>query len=236
MNTNQVAENDTQELAGIARARAAFYAFLGLHFTTLPDLQFVERLRNGEFRSVLANLQNDALVGEDIHAGAALMSAYLDRMRTIAPDHLVKDLGVDRTRLYRGVAQGYGPPPPNEMVWSKDANDFSVLQIISIAYREMGLEPSPEVKERLDYISVEMDFMRELALREADAWEAGDREIAKTLVTTEQSFLNKHLGSWVPDFIERALEFAQTDFYKGHLYMLRGFIQDEKQELAVEAG
>jgi putative dimethyl sulfoxide reductase chaperone len=232
MKKNQDARSDLQELAGVARARAAFYAFLNLHFTTLPDEKFVRRLRNGEFNNVLETLQNDASGGEDILNGAALMSAYLEKMQAANNAQLVQDLGVDRTRLYRGVAKGYGPPPPYEMVWMREAQDFSILQVVAGAYRQVGLEPSPEVKERLDYISVEMDFIRELALREAAAWERGDATTARSLLATQEAFMRQHLGSWAPDFIEKGLEHAKTDFYRGHLYMLRGFINNDRQDLA----
>jgi TorA maturation chaperone TorD len=232
MKKDQDAHSDPQELAGIARARAAFYTFLNLHFTTLPDEKFVKRLRDGEFSSVLETLQNDVSGGEDILNGAALMSAYLKKMQAADHTQLVQDLGIDRTRLYRGVAKGYGPPPPYEMVWIRGAQDYGILQIVASAYRQVGLEPSPEVKERLDYISVEMDFIRELALREAVAWESGDETTAVSLLATQETFMHQHLGNWAPDFIEKALEHAKTDFYRGHLYMLRGFINNERQDLA----
>jgi TorA maturation chaperone TorD len=233
MKKEQDARSDLQELAYIARARAAFYAFLNLHFTTLPDEKFVKRLRDGEFNSVLETLKNDTSGGEDIFSGAALMSAYLEKMQAADTAQLVQDLGVDRTRLYRGVAKGYGPPPPYEMVWTREAQDFSILQVIAGAYRQVGLEPSPEVRERLDYISVELDFIRELALREAAAWECGDETTAGSLLATQEAFMRQHLGSWAPGFIEKALEHVKTDFYKGHLCMLRGFINNDRLVLAV---
>jgi TorA maturation chaperone TorD len=232
MKKNQDARSDLQELAGIARARAAFYAFLNLHFTTLPDEKFVRRLRNGELNNVLETLQHDVSDKEDISNGAALMSAYLEKMQVADHTQVVQDLGVDRTRLYRGVAKGYGPPPPYEMVWTREAQDYGILQVVASAYRQVGLEPSPEVKERLDYISVEIDFIRELALREAAAWESGDETTAGSLLATQEAFMRLHLGNWAPDFIEKALDYAKTDFYRGHLYMLRGFISNDRQDLA----
>ncbi len=224
-----------EELAGLARARAAFNSFLNVHFTTLPDAAFVKRMRKGELASVLEALVKDGTVEPDIAAGASMMSAYLEKTRDENLDKMVETLGVDRTRLYRGVAVGYGPPPPNEMEWKKKEKKekgVGVLVAISGFYREMGLEPSPNVKERLDYISVEMDFMHELALREADAWESGSTENAKKMLKSQQTFLSDHLGQWVPAFITKAQEYVETDFYKGHMLMLRGFIKAQTEELA----
>ena len=223
------------ELAEAARARAAFCDFINLHFLTLVDQPFVTRLRNGELSSVLIALEQDETNDADMAAGAGLMLDYLEKTREMDLVQLVQELGVERTRLYRGVAKGYGPPPPYEMVWSEAVGDSGVLQTISGIYRKEGLEPSSAVKERLDYISVEIDFLRELALQEANAWEFGDQETAIHLFETQQDFLSHHLGVWIPDFIDNAFAYVKTDFYQGHLLMLRGFIQSEQQRFEMIA-
>ena len=224
-----------QELTGAAQARIAFYSFLNLHFSTLVDAAFVTRLRNGELNAVLEALTQDETEDEDIRAGASLMLEYLENSRYVSLAKLTEELGVDRTRLYRGAAKGYGPPPPNEMVWSKDTGDFGVLQTIARFYREAGMQPSTEVKERLDYISVELDFMRELAQKEMLAWQSGDMMEATDLLEKQRQFMRDHVAAWVPDYIEEAFKHVNTDFYRGHLLMLRGFIQGETQRLEMIA-
>ncbi len=222
-----------QELASSARARAAFYSFLSVHFTTLPDVAFVERMRNRDVTVMLEALVNDAGADADIAAGASLMQSYLNQTHGDDLAKLAESLGVDRTRLYRGVSRTYGPPPPYEMVWSKTWQDVGLLETLAGIYREAGLAPSPEVQERLDYIGVELDFMRELALREAATWEADTTPTAAAkLIETQHAFMAEHLAEWPGAFVENALEWAKTDFYKGHLLMLRGFIASEQQELA----
>ncbi len=228
---NEAALNP-QELASMARARAAFYSFLSVHFTTLPDGTFVERIRSGDVTSMLEALVNDEAAGADIATGASLMRDFLDKTRSDDPPQLAEKLGIDRTRLYRGVSPTYGPPPPYEMVWSKTWQDVRLLETLAGIYRETGLAPSPDSKERPDYIGVELDFMRELALREANAWESAALQTATKLLESQNVFVTEHLGQWVLDFVVKALEWAKTDFYKGHLLMLRGFIADERQELA----
>ncbi len=232
METANDAALNPQELASSARARAAFYSFLSVHFTTLPDPAFVERMRNGDVTLMLEALVNDEAAEADIVTGASLMRDYLNQTRGVETAELSQALGVDRTRLYRGVSPTYGPPPPYEMVWSKMWQDISLLQTLARTYREMGLAPSPDAAERLDYIGVELDFMRELALREAAAWESDTPATAAKLLEAQHAFMTEHLGGWPSAFVEKALEWAKTDFYKGHLLMLRGFVTSEQQELA----
>ena len=220
------------EMAEIAKARAAFIAFLNLHFSTLPDVSFVKRVRNGELSSVLEILLKDPSMEGDLAAGASLMASYLEKTRQMDLDKLSDDLGVDRTRLYRGVAKGYGPPPPYELEWSKTTN-YEVLENIVKTYHQMGLSQSPETRERLDYIGIELDFVRELAEREAAAWEGGEIAEAVKLLAAQEDFVREHVGAWVPSFIEKAMDYVETDFYKGHMFMLRGFLAASQEELGL---
>lgn len=232
MNMANDAELNPQELANIARTRAAFTSFLSVHFTTLPDAGFVERMRHGDLTAMLEAVVNDESVDGDLAAGATLMRDYLNETRAVEAPELAQELGVDRTRLYRGVSPNYGPPPPYEMVWSKTNQDVSLLLELAGTYRELGLSPAPEAKERMDYAGVELDFMRELALREAGEWEAQAQAAAVKLLEVQQAFMHNHLSQWVPFFVDGALEQATTDFYRGHLLMLRGFINSQPEELA----
>jgi putative dimethyl sulfoxide reductase chaperone len=223
---------DLQEMAEAARARAAFSSFLSLHFNILPDQAFAERLRSGDVKKVLQTLISDANSTDEFVEGARLMNSYLERMNAENPEKLSENLGVDRTRLYRGIAQGYGPPPPYELVWSRSTPGVELLQGLSHTYHEMGLVLSPEAKERPDYIGIELDFIHELAQQEAAAWESNQSEIAVILLAAQRSFMHDHLGQWAPYFIDKAMEQVGTDFYRGHLLMLRSFISSVQEDLS----
>ncbi len=221
---------EPQELAIIAKSRAAFYSLLNVHFTVLPDAEFVGRIRDSDFTSVLDSLVNDESLAKGIAQGAALMRDYVNKTRGDQAAKLSEKLGVDRTRLYRGVAPGYGPPPPYESVWSGSGQGTAVLQAIAAVYREAGLARSPDATERIDYIGVELDFMREMALREAAAWESGARDAADQSLKAQYSFVNEHL-QWIPAFVDKALEQVETDFYKGHLLLLRHYVIEDQERL-----
>ena len=223
---------DALEMAAAARARAAFLSFLSLHFNTLPDKGFVERLLSGEAATVLKALIAGPVASGEMAEGARLMASYLETMHAEDPAKLSQELGVDRTHLYRGVAQGYGPPPPYEMVWSRGAPGVELLQALNHTYLDMGLAQSPEARERPDYIGIQLDFVRELAQREAEAWESGHTESAVHLLEAQSDFMGEHIGRWLPYFIDEALPNAATDFYRGHMLMLRSFVQSEQEDLS----
>jgi putative dimethyl sulfoxide reductase chaperone len=217
------------DLAELARARASILAFLNLHFTTLPDAAFVEHVRSHEYIKALEALAADEGLPADLTSGAGLMLGFIRSTMGSEVSNFSDTLGVDRTRLYRGVSPSYGPPPPYEAVWSKQVTSVAAtLQEIAGVYRQSGMVISPDAKERLDSMGVELDYLHQLALQEAEAWEAGQEEQARGLLQAQQAFLMAHVGDWAPAFVEKALPKADTDFYRGHLTMLRGFLASER--------
>jgi TorA maturation chaperone TorD len=103
-----------------------------------------------------------------------------------------------------------------------------VLKALADVYVAAGMAMSSDARERLDYIGIELEFLRMLALRELEAWEAGQEANAKSLLRQQSKFVGEHLVHWVPAFVERALTQAETDFYRGHMRMLLGFLDDEQ--------
>ena len=221
------------DLAEAGRARASFIAFLNMHFNRLPDAAFVEQVRGAEFTGALDSLATSSDVEPEVATGARLMLEHIRAKAALDLSQASDDLGVDRTRLYRGVSPSYGPPPPYEAVWRKDMRSVpEFLQELAGTYRQAAVGLASDAGERLDYIGVQLDFVRLLAEREAAAWEGGDEAEAARQLQSELAFFKSHLANWTGYFIEAALKRAETDFYRGHLQMVRGFIHSETERLA----
>ncbi|MCL1851760.1 MAG: molecular chaperone TorD family protein [Peptococcaceae bacterium] len=224
MDHNETSLN-MEEMAESARTRASFGSFLNVHFITLPDLGFVDKIRSAGFRATLESLASDQALPGDLSAGASLMLQFLDDNADVAAAELSNVLGKDRTYLYRGVNPKDSPPPPCEAVWSRSRpNVIELLQELTGIYRESGLALAENAGERLDYIGVEMDYMHRLAEKEAEAWQRGDEEAAEELLKQQEVFHSVHLGEWVPLFVKKALPAAKTDFYRGHLTMVLAWV------------
>ena len=221
------------ELKLLALARAALAAFLSTHFLNLPDADFVAALRRPETRAFLEHVAAEPELGAEVVAGARLMLAFLERQADTEAGALAHALGLDRTRLYRGVSPTYGPPPPYETVWLESSEvPTKRLQQIVAGYRADDLAPAEDSHERPDYAGVELAYVESLARREAACLADGDPTGAATLRERQRVFLSEHLAAWAPAFIARALPRAKTDFYHGHLLMLRGFLQAQTEELS----
>ncbi len=216
-----------------ARARASFYNFITIHFLELPDEAFAGALREAAFASALEELEHNPEVPQSIVQGAALMRAYLTKTAVLSAGELARQLGLDRTRLYRGISPGYGPVPPYEALWTGKGRDSAFLQEMARSYREGGFILGGNVQERLDYLGVQLHYLERLVIKETEAWERGNEEAARTVRNREREFLHDHPGRWVPDFVASALTHAQTDFYRGHLHQLAGFLEGEKEVLGL---
>ncbi len=218
-------------LLDLARTRASFYNFVNLHFLELPDERFAASLREADLLSALESLEKNHEVHRKINKGASLMSGYLRETASCSNRELAKQLGLDRTRLYRGVSPTYGPTPPYEALWTSKDSNSDVLPELAEIYQASGFAFQEGVQERLDYIGIQLSFMEQLVTREIEAREAGNQEELQAVLTCEKAFLKGHPGQWTPGFVTSALEQAQTDFYRGHLHMLQGFIEQEKDLL-----
>lgn len=219
-------------LIDLSRARASFYAFLNIHFTDLPTEQFSRVLREEAFRAALKGLERGEAVHPEIAHGAACMEAFLKKTVDLDARDLAETLGIDRTRLYRGVSPQYGPDPPYQALWVEGGVDLTeLLQRIYRIYAEGGFAFGIGVHERVDYIGIQLDYLEQLVLREISARESGEEAAVRKTLNHEKAFFLEHVGQWVPRFVSSALTYARTDFYKGHLLMLKGFVEEERESL-----
>lgn len=137
-------------------------------------------------------------------------------------------LGVEWTRLFRGVKPGYGPPPPKESSFRLLDKHSLVLQ-----YAQSGLHINPQMNEDVDYLGVEVQFLATLIEKEEQCWRLGLVNEALQVIEREYGFLLEHLWSWVPEFCAVALPQATTAFGEGIILLTRGLLQMELEWLSI---
>ncbi len=228
MEIHDIAQLSKGERIEMTQCRALFYSLVTIPFTALPDNKFIKRIRSEDFISILEGISNQDF-HVDIVNGSALMLNFIKSTINFEDAELEQILGLDRTYLYRGIAPDVGPPPPYEAVWNSAINDSGeLISNLEKLYRVSGFELSDNIRERLDYIGVELDYLLRLVLLEEEMLVKGD-EINSELNLQQAYFYNEHINKWAPSFIEKALPMVKTDFYRGHLIMLRGQISEENK-------
>ncbi len=206
-----------------ARGRGAAYGFLAWLFLADPDAPFLQQLSPG------SDWQPDEDASPAVRAGIQEMREYLSERAQSPLEQTRVELAVQRTRLFRGVAPGYGPPPPYETVYRcpKEGSEPEVMLQVASFYREAGASLPADYAERQDYLGLELDLMRLLCEEESRQWAAGDADAAEPWRRLQQRFLREHLLAWAPRFCERILAEPGVRFYHGVVRVLSGFLTEE---------
>ncbi|MCB1127422.1 MAG: molecular chaperone TorD family protein, partial [Verrucomicrobiae bacterium] len=134
-----------------------------------------------------------------------------------------------------------GSCPVNEIEYGDLKADplFQPHRLADLAafYRAFGLEPSPEADERLDHLSVELEFLGVLAAQEAAA-ETGPPNLTGLAVCrdAERKFLREHLGRWTPAFARRLARVVGEGALGALAWFTLAFIEHECVRFGVKAG
>lgn len=207
---------DPSLMSRLAESRSKAYSMLAMFYLKRPTREFLEMMSKG----------SPQLEGVDEEIAEALRTIRKEVLKADNLEDYTLRLGVEFTRLFRGVKEGYSPPPPYESVYRGEGRlyGYYTLQVIE-AYRKAGYYPGEEHLSPPDYISAELEFMAYLAQREATAWRKGNVSDARRLLKMEKEFLAEHLLLWVPEFCKRVEEQAKESFYKAVARLTKRFLK-----------
>ncbi len=222
------------EMSGLAIARSRIYGFLGAVYSRRPDEQFASGLSSTELAAFLSALGEEEQLPEAMQEGLDLIRAFVGASKNKPIEELLTSLAVDRTKLLRGIKPGYGPPPPYEGVYAPTAQEALGQAMMGVRnlYAESGVILPEEIHDQPDFIGFELDFMRHLTEKEAEAWLSNNGEQVMKVAQKEQAFLNEHILQWVPRFSDLMFDQAQLDFYRGIARLTKGFVQGEAHTTA----
>lgn len=159
-----------------------------------------------------------------------------------------KDLLIERAAVYRRLSKAFlgegelasahsalfGPNltpdcPPYETQF-RETHIFQQAQMLAdIAgfYKAFGLDVSENAHERADHLSVELEFMGTLCLKEWHALASGREGNAEVCRDAQKKFLGDHLGVWAGAFAEGLAGRAAGTPYAGVAGELNAFVRDE---------
>lgn len=170
--------------------RSAIYELLSVAFL-YPEHGSVEVLRDGA--SKLA--QSSSLAGQP-----ETVIALRDLSNVLAETDDASLEG-EYSRIFGHTVAGDCTPYEGEYGQASIFQKSGVLADLSTFYGAFGMSLSPDLRDRLDHVSVEMEFMHFLTLKEAYAEANGDGEHnAQLCRDAQQSFLVNHLADWIMGF------------------------------------
>ena len=202
---------EDKQLGQMARNRAFSYQTLIGAFRALPDAEFYKAAGSQEVRDFLKRYEQ--LGQPSITTGARRILEFFKE--TKVSESVLENLAVDRTKILRAPQKGKFNPPYESLYCEKEKKD-GLLRRLQRIYIRSGFVPV-DSGETADFLLIQLDFMRLL--------------IQKGELKQQKEFLNEHLGAWVPRYTSEAQKIGETEFYRGWLEFLEGFLRLEQELL-----
>ena len=207
----------------IARNRAALYGMLSSVYIQIPERRTLELNFVDPASKLLEAIPKEAKeISKPIAEGIRIVRDYI-RDRGLHLEECLLDLLKDWTRLFRGVDRS-GPLPPYESVYRTERIQTKYAQEVHRLFSKMGIRVPEEWHQPLDYIGVELDFMRLLCEKELRHRNDSQLKALREALDEERAFLEDHLGPWVPIFCKRVLGEAGEDYYRGIAHLTLGLV------------
>lgn len=211
---------DWNHLAESAKSRSHIYELLAGVFREEPSEDFIKELRGPRLSEVFSDLE--VTLGESFY--------------NLTEAEVVEELSIEFTRLFIGPQ---GHISAHESIFTEaDGSSRSLWGSNTVAVKSFiettGLDYNPSYKGIPDHISVELEFMQQLALWEADKWDIQDRASAEYGLSIQRMFLTEHLLCWASEFCDQVIRQAEMPFYRVMAELTQGFLSVEEQSVSIE--
>ncbi len=204
--------------------RSKIYLLISWSMLYPEDDEFLDYLQSGEFvedgRSALESLRSalGSAGGERAKQKVASLLKHFDLIeKWIAAECVnwqLSDLQGEHRRVFSNVITL--DCPPYETLFGNDHvfAQSHVMGDIAGFYKAFGLELSRDIHERLDHLSVELEFMHFLAYKESYSRCHDGADKTQIVVDAQKKFVKNHIGRWVPLFCRMLARKADSGFFK----------------------
>jgi len=209
-------------LAPILSIRRLSYDFLRQTFLQEPTYKYLKIVSTPEFIEAFPFSEENEL----IYQGVRNIASYLKQHDPLQE----KDqLDWDYTRLFIGPYALLAPPWESAYL-SEERLLFqeSTLQVRQ-AYAKYGLLSQNHQHEADDHLSLELDFMFQLATKAEERYNHFSE--FQEILFDSKSFLQNHLLNWVPTLARDIRQNANTGLYQGMADILEGYLQLDAEAL-----
>ena len=209
--TNSEIDSNVQaERAGTAQQVGQLYGFLASLYRTELTQKQLDALRQPEMAAMLTA------------AGIDLQGAFWTKPDT----QILDELAVEYTALFLGPG---GHISPHESVQIEEGGGYwgDATTAMHRFITETGIEFDSDYNGIPDHISVELEFLGELARRESLAWEQQNTAAAGNCLAYQRDFLDEHLGLWVDKFCTRVVESGELSLYRDVAQVTAEFVRSE---------
>lgn len=220
MKMNQQKTDELTEIQNLLELRIFAYDILRKVFLAEPTKELVAQFQNGIFNFFPFN-EEDPQIKEGIDQAR-------NYFKTFDLDKDFDRLHWDYTRMFIGP---YKIPAP---IWESAylnregllfAEETLEVRRLYLQYNLLSLQYGHEAD---DHLGLELDFMYQLSKLSNEQFQVENGNQLQTVFADQSNFLKEHLLQWVPTFSEKVIKHSATDFYKGMVKILTGFLTIDK--------
>ncbi len=148
---------------------------------------------------------------------------------------LQQRLAREFVKLFRGLREGHGPPPPYESLYIGTIDPLATIAEVADFYRQAGFAQIPGVNDQADHLAAQLRFLALLSMAEADALKTDEQGDSDRYRRLRIRFLDRHIGRWIAECREVMLEATQQPFYRNLIDTVADMILIDRAT-ALEAG
>jgi TorA maturation chaperone TorD len=217
---NQQKSYELTEIQDLLELRTFAYDILRSVFLAEPTKEVVIQLQNGVIDYFPFKEEHPQL-----KEGIDQVNNYF---KTFDIDKNFEQLHWDYTRMFIGPHKLPAPIWESAYV-NKDGLLFQeeTLQVRRL-YLKNNFLSLQYGREADDHLGLELDFMYQLSKLSIDLGKEGQLNKLYNIVGDQNYFLKNHLLNWTPIFSEKVIAHSETDFYKGMVKILNGFLIIDK--------
>jgi len=237
----------------ITSARSSLYHFFSLACAD-PQAKRFERLLDKDYRKMMLAasgfLREDWETESGTLAPGEMPAKHLDlRLVLSFLERPIEDINMDYQNTFGMLLSSECPPYETEYC----PQTFSVYRSQQLAdiggfYHAFGLEPSQDRPERMDHISLELEFMAWLIAKVIHAKQSGINNLIEKVEIcnkAQKTFCEKHLSWWTPAFCTTLHQKAEginagsdlnsvpKSFYGAVAIALAAFINMERNRMKI---
>lgn len=217
---NQQKDVELAEIEDLLDLRIFAYDILRRVFLAEPTKELITQLQEG-----IINFFPFKEESEQLKEGVEQVKHYF---KTFNIEENFEQLHWDYTRMFIGP---YQVPAP---IW-----ESAYLNREGLLFQEETLRVRRQYlknnfvslqygQEPEDHLGLELDFMYQLSNLMPGLAKEGYIDQLTNVIEDQYYFLTEHPLNWTPKFIEKVILHSETEFYKGMVKILNGFLKIDK--------
>ena len=139
------------------------------------------------------------------------------------------ELRKEFTRLFCGIQEGYGPPPPYESLYRCSEFPTDIVEAVLSYFQAAGFDAAEICEEPPDFLASELKLMGLLAFKEHECMQNENSEQGWLYRDLQLKFLHNHLMIWVPEYCQILVEASRVEFYRYLARYLSTFLMEMEQ-------